>query len=221
MSDKKNLQDAYNQIAQEFSATRAYPWQELSVFIPYLKNGGKVLDLGCGNGRLIKVLEDSQMPYEYLGVDFSEQLIQAAKKNHPKHNFVVADMRDLDYPEASFDFVFLVAAFHHLETKADRQAMLDNIYYWLKPNGYLFMTNWNLLQKKYLKCFFKNIFEKKSWNDVFVPYKLPNSNRRYERYYHSFTVGELEGLLQVANFSLQPKGVYKTRFNINCLVKKT
>ena len=179
-----------------------------------------MLDLGCGNGRLIKVLEDSQMPYDYTGLDFSEELIQTAKKKYPKHKFEVADMREVDYPEASFDFIFLVASFHHLKSKTERQVMLDNIHYWLKPNGYLFMTNWNLFQKKYRQYFFKNIFDKKSWNDVFVPYTLPNGREKHWRYYHSFTTSELTGLLKSANFSLKPKGVYKTRFNINCLVKK-
>ena len=167
------------------------------------------------------------MPYDYTGVDFSAELIQAAKAKYPQHKFEVADMREVDYPEASFDFIFLVASFHHLKSRRERQVMLDNIHYWLKPNGYVFMTNWNLFQKKYIKFFFKNIFDKKSWNDVFVPYTLPNGRdplrggaRKYWRYYHSFTVSEITKLLKSANFSLKPKGVYRTRFNTNCLVKK-
>ena len=75
----------YDDIAKEFSATRAYPWKELQVFIPYIKDNFKILDLGCGNGRLVKSLEQADKKLNYLGVDFSTQLIEQAKNmNMPK-----------------------------------------------------------------------------------------------------------------------------------------
>jgi len=83
------------------------------------------------------------------------------------------------------------------------------------------MTNWNLWQRKYFqKYFFKNFFKKKSLSDFFIPYTLPDKSASYLRYYHSFSLGELKKLLLSNNFELSPKGVYKSKFNINSLVKK-
>lgn len=224
MDNKKinnDLKDVYNQISDEFSASRVYPWEELQVFIPYFKEGFKVLDLGCGNGRFIKSLNEVGLNYDYLGVDFSEGLISQAKKEFPDYIFEVADMRDLSFEPESFDMIVSIAAFHHLTSVKERKEMLDNMYAWLRPGGHLFMTNWNLLQKKYFKHILKNFWQKKAWNDFFIPWqKYLGDEKKHWRYYHSFTERELESLLKKANFQMQPKGVYKTKWNINCLVKK-
>ncbi|PIX02803.1 SAM-dependent methyltransferase, partial [bacterium (Candidatus Gribaldobacteria) CG_4_8_14_3_um_filter_42_11] len=41
-----------------------------------VKDGDKVLDVGCGNGRLVKAFENKKI--SYLGVDNSEKLIKLA-----------------------------------------------------------------------------------------------------------------------------------------------
>lgn len=215
------MKNVYNQISDEFSASRVYPWEELQVFIPYFKPGFKVLDIGCGNGRFIKSLDEAGVDYEYHGIDFSENLIKQAQQQFPQHSFEVADMRALDFDAASFDMVVSIAAFHHLTSKKERQDLLDNIYLWLKPGGYLFMTNWNLLQKKYLKHILKNFSQKRSWNDFFIPWKkYLGDEKKHWRYYHSFTKYELKDLLKKSYFKFEPLGVYKTKWNINSFVRK-
>lgn len=209
----------YNDIAKEFAATRVYPWQELQVFIPYIKDNFKILDLGCGNGRLLKSLEQADKKIKYLGVDFSEKLIEQAKIDHPQAKFIVSDMTDLSFNYGSFDMVFMIASFHHLPSKAERLDLLLKINRWLRPGGLLFMTNWNLWQPKYLKYTLENFWSKKSWNDFFIPWTT-NSGGTVWRYYHSFSMGELTYLLKTAKFDLKPGGIYRTKWNINAFVKK-
>ncbi len=221
MSDiKQDLQNVYDSIAKDFSKTRHIPWEELSVFIPYLPDGGKILDLGCGNGRLLKVIQLAGKKYEYLGVDFSDKLLEQARQLFPDEHFEQADMARLNFPENSFDVICLIASFHHLDNKKEREDLLNNIYRWLKPGGVLFMTNWNLLQPKYFKYIVKNIKHKKVWNDFFIPYTPTHGYGRHWRYYHHFTKSELQSLLLKAGFKLEPLGLYKSKYNLNCLVKK-
>jgi len=215
------LNKVYDQISQEFSASRVFPWEELQVFIPYIKDNFNILDLGCGNGRLLKSLLEADKKFSYTGVDFSNELIEQAKKQFPNFNFQLSDIREADFKAKSFDMIFSIATFHHLENKKERQEILDKIYKWLKPGGYLFMTNWDLQQKKYWKTFFKHWWQKRAWNDCFVSWqKYSGDNKKLWRYYYSFTEKELERLLTQAKFELKPKGVYKTKWNINCFVKK-
>jgi len=250
MSDiKQDLQNVYDSIAKDFSKTRHIPWEELSVFIPYLPDGGKILDLGCGNGRLLKVIQSAGKKYEYLGVDFSDKLLEQARQLFPDEHFEQADMARLNFPENSFDVICLIASFHHLDNKKEREDLLNNIYRWLKPGGVLFMTNWNLLQPKYFKYIVKNIKHKiprlrlsppagesrlrpfglelraersgqAAWNDFFIPYTPTHGYGRHWRYYHHFTKSELQSLLLKSGFKLEPLGLYKSKYNLNCLVKK-
>ena len=216
---KNDLRELYNDIAREFSATRAYPWKELQVFIPHIKDNFKILDLGCGNGRLLKSLEQSDKKLNYLGVDFSDQLIAQARQNHPKSKFITADMSELYFEPETFDMIFMVASFHHLASRAERLDLLFKANRWLKPGGLLFMTNWNLWQKKYMRYALEKFWSKRSWNDFFIPWTTDDGGTVW-RYYHSFTTGELVYLLKTTHFDLEPEGVYKTKWNINAFVRK-
>ncbi|MFH1564480.1 MAG: class I SAM-dependent methyltransferase [bacterium] len=80
----------YNSIAQNFSQTRNKIWPELDFFIKnYIKDGSSILDVGCGNGRLLGALRadgsptstlEAELPFAYTGIDISEKLIDEASK---------------------------------------------------------------------------------------------------------------------------------------------
>ena len=77
--------------------------------LPY---GARVLDVPCGWGRHTKLLAESGM--ETLGADLSpELLLRARGRQGPKPSargprYVAADLRDLPFPDASFDAVINV-----------------------------------------------------------------------------------------------------------------
>jgi len=49
----------------------------------YIEPGQKVLDLGCGNGRLLNALKDKKI--DYIGVDNSEKLLLEAQTLYPEY----------------------------------------------------------------------------------------------------------------------------------------
>lgn len=63
----------------------------------------RVLELGCGDGRLLADLQ----PAYGVGVDFSEEMIQRARKQHPELNFIHADAHDLSALDETFDIIIL------------------------------------------------------------------------------------------------------------------
>ena len=143
-------QKTYEMIAADFSATRNRIWPEMEILVKkYVRPGMKVLDLGCGNGRLVEVMPE----VEYWGVDVSEGLIGETLKHESiktlkqegKVNFKVLDMLELEkLGEKDFDVVFMFASLNHIAGEENRRKVLEEIKKILKPGGVVAVTNWNL-----------------------------------------------------------------------------
>ncbi|WP_158686963.1 MULTISPECIES: class I SAM-dependent methyltransferase [Rhizobium] len=72
----------------------------------YLPDDARVLDLGCGAGRMVDVFGDRFGSYS--GVDGSPEMIAAARSKHPACEFEVADIAGLTIAPASVDAVLLM-----------------------------------------------------------------------------------------------------------------
>ncbi|MFA5029135.1 MAG: class I SAM-dependent methyltransferase [Patescibacteria group bacterium] len=100
----QQTRDVYNKIALDFSDTRGHWWKGMGSFNKYVRPGDRVLDLGCGNGRMAEIFEGSQI--EYLGIDNSEELIKIARgrfKNKSWVRFRVGDVLQLSSRGADGD----------------------------------------------------------------------------------------------------------------------
>lgn len=146
---QETTKKGYQTIASDFSASRERLWPELKIFKKYVKDNDSVLDLGCGNGRILKLFEEINI--KYLGVDNNAELINDAREKYPDKKFVHADILDFKIKE-KFDVIFMVAVLNHFN-KEQRKKIIDKIYHWLLPGGYLLMTNWNMLNLKNKKSF--------------------------------------------------------------------
>lgn len=216
---------SYNQFASEFSASRQNLWPELLEFKKYLKDGIKVLDLGCGNGRLVSLLKDYKI--DYVGSDISESLLNYAKKQEKgkinEFRFVESDMMKLDFPKESFDIIFMIASFHHLENKKQRLELLQNMNFWLKKDGILVMTNWNLWEKHNFKKYFKCLFDfsmSKTFRDFIIPFKNNRGESLGKRFYHSFTKSEIEKLIKKTGFNIIDNKYSDKKKNLITIVHK-
>ncbi len=201
----------YSRIAPDFSRTRQTIWEEMKVFRKYVKNGDRVLDLGCGNGRLYEIFEG--MSIHYLGVDNSPELIEFARKRwgeDEKRKFIIGDAINLDWWDGKkYNAVFLIAVLHHIPSWELRKKVLENVSNILEENGILVMTNWNLFEGKYLVYILKNIFKKitgKSdldFMDALIPWKSAETGEIVaERYVHAFTLRELKHLVKEAGLQI-------------------
>jgi SAM-dependent methyltransferase len=68
----------------------------------FIPKGARVLEIGCAQGDLLAALE----PSEGVGVDFSGEMIERARRKHPGLRFVRADAHALDLGE-TFDYIVL------------------------------------------------------------------------------------------------------------------
>ena len=93
----------------------------------------KILDVGCGNGNLFSLL--SEKKYELYGIDFSENMIDEAKRNCKREaTFTVADAEKLPFDDNAFDIVVCNASFHHY---IHPDAVLKEMRRVLRPGGKL------------------------------------------------------------------------------------
>jgi 2-polyprenyl-3-methyl-5-hydroxy-6-metoxy-1,4-benzoquinol methylase len=78
-------------------------------------NAGSVLDIGCGPGQVAMLLRDKGFS-KYLGIDFSRERIQQAKKVCPELEFVVADIFQSDLLRThQYDTVICLEFLEHVE----------------------------------------------------------------------------------------------------------
>ena len=71
--------------------------------------GGKVLDIGCGNGRSTEIL--SEIADDVIGIDFSERLLeQAGKRLSGRTNVQLfyEDAKNTHFDDSSFDYVVML-----------------------------------------------------------------------------------------------------------------
>ena len=97
-----------------------------------------MLDLGCGNGRLYKMIE--KLNVDYIGIDLSENLIKKAEELYPNAKFYVASALDLPFPDNMFDKIISIAVLHHIPSYKLRIKFMEEAYRVLKKDGQLILT---------------------------------------------------------------------------------
>ena len=107
------------------------------VFEIQKSSGGRILDVGCGNGNLFEMLPGGK--YEMFGVDFSSNMIAEAKgKGISNASFLVADAEMLPFGDDEFDIVVCNASFHHY---VHPDAVLGEMHRVLKEGGRLIIAD--------------------------------------------------------------------------------
>ncbi|MBT3292680.1 class I SAM-dependent methyltransferase [Candidatus Peregrinibacteria bacterium] len=193
--------ESYDSIAKEWDISRSDNRASFFLLRDRISKGSKVLDIGCGNGRLFPFLRD-EFNVSYTGMDNSKELIEIAKKRYPEASFEVADALALPYEDETFDFVTSFAVLHHIPGELNRQKFVEEITRVLKPNGKALITVWNVFQPRYIKYLkwrrLKKIFNlitKKnpefSSQDALIPF----GKNKVPRYVHGFTPNELSSLV--------------------------
>ena len=98
-------------------------------------DGMRILDFGCGNGRLVPFIGDA----EYIGVDNNPSYIDAATAQYagPRVEFHCADLDSLaSLGIDAVDVVVCIGVLHHLDDSVAAKA-LSASHDLLKPDGRL------------------------------------------------------------------------------------
>lgn len=196
----------YDEIGTHFSRTRqksygngeSKNWRVTDKYLSRLRAGESVLDIGCGNGKLVSGLSEG---VEYLGTDFSKTLLAEAKMLYPKHRFCYGNVVESAHwaKLGQYDAIFCVAVLHHIPDKKQQIYVLKQAKKHLKKGGFMYLTVWNLWQEKFLQSHLESMELKKTdekW--VEIPY-----NRDWKRFCVAFDIQTLADLMGEAGWDVK------------------
>jgi ubiquinone/menaquinone biosynthesis C-methylase UbiE len=157
-----------------------------------VKEGERVLDVGCGTGVLLAELGRRHPSLTLTGIDPVEEMLEVARTRLPESVSLGQGWAEaLPFPNASFDKVLSCSMFHYSRKP---QQVLTEIRRVLAPDGALVLTDWC---DDFLSCKLCDL-----WLRLF--------NKAHYRIYGS---GELQAMLEEAGFA----AVKVERYKINWL----
>jgi ubiquinone/menaquinone biosynthesis C-methylase UbiE len=137
-------QDYWNRIATK--KTFNFPFY-LDLFKQYSKKSYKVLDYGCGYGRILGYLVNAGFMHLY-GIDFSDEMLKLTYKNYPTVNLSKNDSLFIPYDDNQFDTVIVCAVLGCNPNAQDQKLIIDEISRVLKPRGVLYLADFLITNDK-------------------------------------------------------------------------
>ncbi|HKC28874.1 MAG TPA: class I SAM-dependent methyltransferase, partial [Jatrophihabitans sp.] len=98
-----------------------------------LARGSRVLDAGCGTGRLSGALHERG--HHVVGVDLDPALIDAAQADHPGPRYVVTDLAELALDEDPFDAALLAGNVLVFVASGSERTVLRRVAEHVRPDG--------------------------------------------------------------------------------------
>jgi len=102
----------------------------------------QILDIGCGLGGDVSYIAESFDIEKIIGLDVSPTMVKMCQDRYGKNKkleFVCGDVCDKKlFKENQFDLILSRDCFMYI---SDRNSLWNNIYYWLKPSGTMYVTD--------------------------------------------------------------------------------
>jgi 2-polyprenyl-3-methyl-5-hydroxy-6-metoxy-1,4-benzoquinol methylase len=95
--------------------------------------GARILDAGCGPGRIGAELH--ARGHDVVGVDVDPVLIEAARTDHPGPRWELADLASLDLDEAPFDAAVLAGNVLVFVAPGSERSVLSRVAAHVRPGG--------------------------------------------------------------------------------------
>ncbi len=231
-----DLTEIYDNQAKKYFQTRQKAWNDKTLFREFIQEyidfhnlkKIRILEFGIWWGRFTKDIlsyikeKNPKLKLEYIWIDISKNLIKLAKTDFPDWKFVVEDIQKYmsNTKQEEFDMVVWIASFQHIFGEKERSSLMKKFYRSLKYDWILLMQNWSFSEwfvKKYTKEImiaswnFIKTFGKFRWNDIFIYFNWEEK----ARYYHIFTLWELNKLAKIAWFNIKKLCFVGNRWNVD------
>lgn len=123
----------YDTINTVLSAGTDSGWRRRAAREAGLAQGGSAVDVACGSGKLTAELARLAGPQgRVVGVDFSPQMLEVARREHPDLEFLEGDALNLPFEDATFDASTIAFGLRNL---ADPVRGLGEMLRVVRPSG--------------------------------------------------------------------------------------
>jgi ubiquinone/menaquinone biosynthesis C-methylase UbiE len=152
----------------------------------------QLLDVGCGTGRTaIKIAKVLKKGGHLYGIDIYEKFaiagnaLDTVQKNaqiemvDDKTSFQYGSATNIPFEDENFDIVNISSVLHELHDPNDQIKAIKEIYRVLKPQGYLYLSEWNRTSRQCIGycgfcCF---VFKKKNyWENLLKKFEFRDIN---------------------------------------------
>lgn len=119
---------------------------EIDTIGNHIKDGNRVLDIGCANGYAAFRQAESHKLSSITGVDFAENMVQAAQQIKFEKglgddiSFMEGDVRSLQFPDNSFDVAYTTRVLINLPTWELQMQGIEECIRVVKPNGIVVLS---------------------------------------------------------------------------------
>ena len=99
-----------------------------------------ILDIGCGTGKLLFLLNKKYKESNFYGIDISPAMVKASKEvvsKKNRKNLIEADIKNLPFVSNYFEIVTATHVLYHVPNIKNAVKEMNRV---LKPNGILFVT---------------------------------------------------------------------------------
>lgn len=145
-----------------------------------LPEQGKVIDVSCGGGRLLKTIENHHPNLNLVGADITPGFL-ATHPELSKISFITAEASSIPFPDETFNVSVCSLSLHHYKYIEE---VLKEITRLTKNNGYIYLID---------------IFPSNNWSQKFYNLIKCHEPYHFEKFY---TIAELEQLIQPLNFKI-------------------
>ncbi|MBT3642589.1 class I SAM-dependent methyltransferase [archaeon] len=179
-----------------------------------IKSNSKVLDIGCGDGRIISEIKD--IPKEIFGIDFDKKAVEDARERfsgNSKIKIMQGSAFKIDFKSETFDYVLLMMTLVNFsENKLKTLSEMSRV---LKENGSIILSVYsdsafNERKKMYEKI---EVPIEKIEGTKFIFRKNIGANESEQ-----FSIEELTKLCNLANLNIED--YVETKIGLICEVKK-
>jgi len=135
------ISEQFNHLADEFPENILSRDVRVKTILEFFGDiqGKKVLDIGCGKGRFLKILKEQGAIV--WGIDTSRKLLEIAKKISGA-KLSVASATNLPFNDETFDYLLCIEVLQHIPDTKEAIAEMARV---VKKDGYIIIIDRNIL----------------------------------------------------------------------------